>query len=65
LISKYDATFFKLDVDLLDEVVAEYGIAMMPTFLIFYGNKKVSKDCRGTDQGRLERFTSSYVRARD
>ena len=57
--------FVKLDVDLLDEVVAEYGVAMMPTFLIFYGNEKVSEDCRGAAQGRLERFISSHVRARD
>ena len=65
LTSKYDATFVKLDVDLLDEVAAEYGVAMMPTFLIFYGDEKVSEDCRGADQGRLERFISSHVRARD
>ena len=65
LTSKYDATFIKLDIDLLDEVAAKYGIAMMPTFLIFYGDEKVSEDYRGADQGRLERFISSHVRARD
>ena len=63
--SKYDATFAKLDVDLLDELASKYSVAMMPTFLIFYGDEKITEDCKGADQCRLENFVRSHVRTRE
>merc|ERR1711862_37263 len=65
LASKYDAIFVKIDVDTFDDLASEYSIAIMPTFLIFCGDRKVSEDfIGGSSEEKLEDYVSSYVKLR-
>jgi len=41
--SSNKAMFVKVDVDDLDEVAAECGVGMMPTFIVYQNGNKVSE----------------------
>lgn len=55
LADEHRALFVTVDVDELDSVTAEYGIAMMPTFGVIKNGKMVAR-YSGSDQEKLRAF---------
>ena len=50
---KYDANFYKIDVDNVPDVAQELGIKAMPTFMLFKDGEKV-EEIIGADPRKLE-----------
>lgn len=63
LAPKYNATFCKIDVDELEDVAMEHGVAIMPTFMVFKG--KCVGSVSGANEEKLEDLIRTHVELRD
>ena len=64
LAKKYDATFVRIDVDDLDDVAAEFSVAMMPTFVVLDRNGKEVGRVAGASEGKLEALIREHCAER-
>ena len=64
LAKKYDATFTRIDVDDLDDVAAEFSVAMMPTFVVLDRNGKEVGRVAGASEGKLEALIRGHCAER-
>ena len=63
LAAKYPATtFFTADADNLDDIASKFSVAMLPTFIVYKGEKAVER-YTGSNEDKLKSFIDQNMRA--